>query len=84
MLVVFQGARKSSLSKSTPSGLPPPLLGGRELVLQLQSHPSAQQKVCCTEKFHQSTDLKYTLPICVMVQSLLIFTVETYYTAAEA
>lgn len=54
------------------------------LALQLQSHPSARQKVCCTEKFHRSTDLKYTLPICVTVQILLIFTVKTYYTPAQA
>lgn len=91
ILVMFQGARKSSLIHCEAKALlcPSTTPAGRQgflaaLALQLRSHPSALQKVCCTEKFHQSSDLKYALPICITVQSLLIFTVKTYYIVAQA
>lgn len=91
MLVIFQGARNSSLINCEAKALPCPSTtpAGRQgvqaaLALQLQLHPSALQKVCRTEKFHQSSDLKYMLPICVTVQSLITFTVKIYYIAAEA
>lgn len=84
MLVIFQGAKKRSLihcgAKAFlyPSTTPAGRLGvlALQLQLQLQLHPSTLQKVCCTEKFHQSSNLKYMLPICVTVHSLLIFTSE--------